>query len=60
MGHEVPFQDNSILFQPGSHRCSNCGAFITLHETLKSAGDDPDAGLCEACALAEPGSDEFV
>src|SRR5215472_6070387 len=44
-----------------SHLCSLCRAAITVDEGRKCPNrDDHDDGLCEACALAQPGPDEFV
>jgi hypothetical protein len=44
------------------YRCSTCGAFLALGTALKgsSVDSDYDAELCEPCALAQVGSDEFV
>ncbi len=44
-----------------SHLCSRCRAAITVDEGGKCLScSDHDDGLCEACALAQPGPDEFV
>jgi hypothetical protein len=43
------------------HICSECKAVITIDAGHKCPSkSDHDAGLCEACALAQPGSDEIV
>jgi hypothetical protein len=43
------------------HLCARCRAAITVDRGRKclSKGDHDD-GLCEACALAQPSTDEFV
>jgi hypothetical protein len=43
------------------HLCSQCRAVITVDENRKCPNNgDHEEGLCEACALAQPGSDEIV
>jgi len=42
------------------HLCSGCGAAITVDRGIKCLSNgDHDDGLCEACAFAQPGADEF-
>jgi hypothetical protein len=43
------------------HLCHQCRAVITVDEgrTCPSKSDHEE-GLCEACAQAQPGSDEIV
>lgn len=43
------------------HLCTQCGAVITLDESRNcQTEEDYINGLCEACALAQPGSEEIV
>jgi hypothetical protein len=43
------------------HLCSQCSAVITIDEGARCPRNtDHEEGLCEACALAQPGSDELA
>ena len=43
------------------HLCSQCRAVITVDEGRTCpSNSDHEEGLCEACAQAQPGSDEIV
>lgn len=43
------------------HLCSQCRAIITVDEGRTCpSNNDPDEGLCEACALAQPRFDEII
>ncbi len=43
------------------HLCSYCRAVITLAEGVKCQRNaDHEDGLCEACALTQPGLEEMV
>jgi hypothetical protein len=43
------------------HLCSQCGAIITIDDGHKCPNNtDHEDGLCESCALAQPGFDEII
>lgn len=43
------------------HLCSQCRAVITVDEGYKCPNhSDHEEGLCDACALAQPGCEEIV
>jgi len=43
------------------HLCSQCEAVITLNQNRNCQSEDDHVdGLCEMCALGEPGAEEII
>jgi hypothetical protein len=58
-----PTFDPIVIQLQAPARCSKCGAFIKPDNSAPRAllaADRLEGALCDACTLAQPGSDEFV